>query len=206
MGQQSIQEARRELQAAQAVVDRLRREAEEAKAEQSRLETARDEQSRKLEADPFSPPTSKPTPSDPSYGDAMYWDDQYSAPNSRYDTDDTGSYEWYWNVFSRVSGLISSLLSRVPANPDGGGRKVLDVGCGNSRLLHDMLSVGMISSGRGVDVSPAVVGRMSAEAGGSNLSFLAHDMTAPLPGGFAPLGSLDAAVDKGTMDAILSGE
>jgi len=120
------------------------------------------------------------------YGKADYWNDRYSK--------DSDPFDWY-QKYDALSTLFKKYLKPVD--------KILMVGCGNSRLSEDMHKDGFKNI-TNIDISNAVIKAMEQKSKDhEGMTYKTIDAT-NMPE-FAN-GSFDAAVDKGTLDAILCGE
>jgi EEF1A lysine methyltransferase 4 len=119
------------------------------------------------------------------YGDKDYWEERYAGVLE--------PEEWLqsWKV---LRPLIAPLLP-----PTG---KILILGCGTSPLGEDLWDDGWHDV-LGVDYSPLAVARMQARAAGRpGLAYREMDVCAL----DLADGSFDAAIDKGTLDAVLCGK
>lgn len=116
-------------------------------------------------------------------------------------TGTSNTYDWYFNSYNRLHPLFSSVFKTPSPNPT-----VLDVGCGNSTLLSSLVSNSVAERGIGIDISKSVIAQCSQNLEPNTpLKFVAHDLTSPVPDDVIKTSSLSFAVDKGTLDAILSG-
>ncbi|GMH55379.1 hypothetical protein TrRE_jg13600, partial [Triparma retinervis] len=193
-----IDDARRELEEARAMVERLKAEAEEAKVKLEIEKKESEELDGKVKE--ASNNVDKAMDAAPEYGDKEYWDRAYKDKN-RYVTGNDDTYDWYFNDYDRMHPLFSSVFGG-----SGPQTTLVDVGCGNSPLLSNLLSSGVIDKGIGLDISPSVISQCRSQLPPSSpLTFHHHDLTSPLPPSISPPSSLQGAVDKGTLDAILSG-
>jgi SAM-dependent methyltransferase len=82
------------------------------------------------------------------------------------------------------------LVEHLPAQP----RRILDVGCGDGRLLAMVLAARPGSTGVALDFSPVMLEAVRARfAGDERVGIVGHDLSRPLPDG---LGSFDAVVSS----------
>ena len=89
-----------------------------------------------------------------------------------------------------------ALLERIPA----GARRILDLGCGDGRLLALVLERNSPASGIAVDFSPAMLERARRRFSGDHrVSVLEHDLDRPLPA-FAPF---DAVVSSFSIHHLM---
>ncbi|GMH71922.1 hypothetical protein TL16_g05780 [Triparma laevis f. inornata] len=220
MGKKSLEEARRELKEAQAVVERLQKEAAVAQIAQNAAQLRAEDHGKKLThiTDTLvKKSSSKPSSSSskttsnknspkkkdqttPEYGSKSYWEDAYKT-NTRYNTSSSSTYEWYWNSYTRMLPLFRSIFSRLDLEIP---LKLMDCGCGNSTLLADLLKDNVITQGYGLDISSEVIELMSHHES-EEVKYHYHDLTSPVPPQFVKSHTLEGAIDKGTIDAILSG-
>jgi len=115
-----------------------------------------------------------------------YWDKRYKKDDEQFD--------WY----QRYDTLKHILGGVVPKSH----KKILMVGCGNSRMSEHMVKDGYSSKSIiNVDISPIVIQQMQKK--NPDLEWMTSDVT-NMPE--MATESFDSAVDKGTMDAILCGE
>lgn len=117
------------------------------------------------------------------YSTVAYWNERYNSENDPFD--------WY----QRWTGL-----RRVFDGPLSGEKKILHLGCGNSRLAEEMLEDHKNQTHTCIDISEVVIVKMvDRYKGRGNLQFQHMDA---LRMTFAP-GSFDVAIDKATLDTIL---
>jgi len=116
----------------------------------------------------------------------QYWDDNYK------DGSYGDKYDWYvgWSAFYSV--LEKAGVNRTDS--------ILHVGCGNSEIVEELWSNGYQRVTH-LDLSDVIIGQMSTRLNFTNHSFMVGDMTALA---FADR-SFDVVLDKGVLDAILSG-
>jgi ubiquinone/menaquinone biosynthesis C-methylase UbiE len=119
------------------------------------------------------------------YGKPEYWEERY--------TRDAEPFDWYQR-WAGVKDVVTQYV--LPTS------QILHVGCGNSRMSEEMYDDGFINS-INIDISQVVTKAMQEKyrekptmrflhMDGRNMEF--DD------------GSFDAAIDKGTLDAVLCGE
>ncbi|TVY88067.1 Endothelin-converting enzyme, partial [Lachnellula willkommii] len=106
------------------------------------------------------------------------------------------SFEWFRN-FSKLRPFLEKWLPRP-----GGEEKILHLGCGNSTLTADLHTLGYTHQ-LSVDFSQVVIEAMKLKyaALGADTEWRVMDVRALEMGD----GSVDVAVDKGTLDAFLYG-
>ena len=208
----SIEQARAELEEAMRLVEKLQRDADDAKEnlarekrEERELEEAASVSAGAAEAAAEAAAAAALHAEAPDYGSSDYWEEAYKS-KTKYRTEGADSYDWYFNDYERVHPLFVSLFgSRESAGASlHPSSVVVDVGCGNSPLLSNLLKTSVIASGVGIDASPAVINDCKRAAPSAKLTFFCHDLSQPVPGGIVKDNSLDGAIDKGTLDAILS--
>ena len=138
-----------------------------------------------------------------AYGSNTYWIERYAK---RQATDDETS-EWLIAA-AQLGPLLSEMLPRDAA--------VLDVGCGNSPLVFDLLrdSIhGENSRALAVDIAPVAIQDMTdeqrarirrGEASARRVALLCADLTQP-PAGWLEenRSAYDASIDKSTTDGML---
>jgi tRNA (cmo5U34)-methyltransferase len=90
----------------------------------------------------------------------------------------------------------SALLQQIPAV----ACRILDVGCGDGRLLAVVLQKLPGASGVGIDFSPVMLERARAHfAGDSRVSIIEHNLDSPLP----ELGLFDAVVSSFAIHHVI---
>lgn len=138
-------------------------------------------------------------PAAPAYGMADYWEKRYGAQAAGSGSaagQPAGTFEWYLEW--------PTLQPHVDALGVDRSQPVLNVGCGNSTLAEDMARDGF-SRVVSIDISQSAVDGMAARATAAGLSdALTYQQMDASKMDFAP-GTFAAAVDKGTLDAVLSG-
>lgn len=121
------------------------------------------------------------------YREVQYWDHRYQGAA------DSAPYEWFGD-FSSFRDLLEPELRPLD--------RILVLGCGNSALSYELFLRGFpdVTS---VDYSSVVVAAMRARyAHVPTLRWETMDVRAL---GF-PSGSFDVVLEKGTLDALLTGE
>jgi len=136
----------------------------------------------------------------PDYGSAQYWNNAYTE-NKKYTTDKKSTYEWYGD-WERTLALWKDVFGDCSE-----GRGV-DLGCGNSMLLGQIVGNGVWKAGIGLDISPVVTDRMNSNNRAPNVRYMSCDCTSVPWSSFETVkiedNSLDGVIDKGTLDAVLS--
>ena len=193
MASVGIADAQMELAKAREAVDKLRREAAQRQQELEDLSKSPQSSTKSTK--------SRDATSAPQYGSQKYWELSYASPSVYTGTTGAASYEWYMSSLPRFQPLLAALL---PHNSSTAPTTVLDIGCGNSTLLSYLLSCGIITTGIGMDYSPSVIKTLTANNTAAALQYHHHDLTSPIPAAIIPPESIHCAVDKGTLDAILS--
>jgi len=125
--------------------------------------------------------------SNEDYGSQVYWDQRYT------DESDDGSFDWF-KSYEEIAPLIRELV------PDKSSR-VLMLGCGNSKLSEQMWNDGYKNIVN-VDYSSVVIEQMRLRHGSvrPEMEWLEADVR-ELP---FESDSFDVAIDKGTMDAMMT--
>mmetsp|Transcript_60325 Transcript_60325/g.143710 ORF Transcript_60325/g.143710 Transcript_60325/m.143710 type:complete len:340 (+) Transcript_60325:139-1158(+) len=126
-----------------------------------------------------------------SYAESNYWEQRFAIDEG------SESFDWYVG-FGEIEDAFEK---HCPPSP---GLRTLMVGCGTAPLSSEMYSAGyqcMIN----VDIVPSVVSHMRAkclsEQPAKPMEWAAMDATRMA----VRSGSVDLAIDKGTLDALLSG-
>ncbi|KAJ3043765.1 hypothetical protein HDV00_004171 [Rhizophlyctis rosea] len=121
------------------------------------------------------------------YGTLDYWEERYKKEGEQ-------GFDW----FKDFKALAEPLGQLIPDKTS----KVLHLGCGNSRLSEDMYTAGWKNTVN-VDYSPAVIENMQSRT--------KHmpEMTWTVGDIFhldavIPTSTFDVAIDKGTLDALLT--
>ena len=122
-----------------------------------------------------------------NYGDPKYWDQRYKETPE--------IYEWLENYKS-----LSSLLNQFVQKTD----KIINLGCGNSLIQEDMFDDGFESI-TSVDVSPVVIEQMESRKMKHNRHGLTYQTIDCTDMSVYPDDSFDVAIDKSTLDCLLSG-
>jgi len=118
-----------------------------------------------------------------SYSTREYWEERYKK--------DTKTYDW----FKEWDDLKEILLKFINVN-----NKILMVGCGNSTLSEKMYQDGFTKI-ENIDFSGEVIKNMSERCKDlSSMTWIEMDATKMT----FPDSSFDVAIDKGTLDAVLT--
>ncbi|XP_058920250.1 endothelin-converting enzyme 2 isoform X4 [Kogia breviceps] len=121
------------------------------------------------------------------YREVQYWDQRYRGAA------DSAPYEWFGD-FSSFRDLLEPEL-----RPED---RILVLGCGNSALSYELF-LGGFPDVTSVDYSSVVVAAMRARY--SHVPKLRWETMDVRALGF-PSGSFDVVLEKGTLDALLTGE
>jgi SAM-dependent methyltransferase len=115
-----------------------------------------------------------------------YWDKRYQKDNEQFD--------WY----QRYDTLSPYLNEYIPKT----SRRILMVGCGNSRMSEHMTDDGYSTAAIiNIDISPVVIEQMRERHPDMDWRVMnCTDMSS------LESETFDGAIDKGTMDALLCGE
>lgn len=123
------------------------------------------------------------------YGTQEFWEERYLKEKETNTT-----FDWF-KGYENLDGLFKKL---IPMDS-----KILHLGCGNSTLSESMYAQGWHNQVN-VDYSPAVIDMMSERTGAAmpDMSWLVADIF-ELDKVFQQ-DSIDVAIDKGTLDALLT--
>lgn len=123
-----------------------------------------------------------------------YWDERYAKGSQE-------EYDWFGTWTTDTSAGIRIKPHVEPFMPAKVGSRILNLGCGNSRMPEELFRDGypeVVS----IDISQKAIDLMSQRfAHILALKFLRMDMTAMT----FPDASFDAVFDKGTLDALYTG-
>ena len=117
------------------------------------------------------------------YAKAKFWDDRYVEKG--------GFFDWY----AELPELEPVFAEYGLTHED----RILMVGCGNSKLSEQMYQAGYHHIVN-IDISPTVIEQMAAEY--PHMEWRTMDATHM----DYPEGHFDVAIDKGTLDALISGK
>ena len=125
------------------------------------------------------------------YGSKEYWDKRYSKCEAQRATDDETN-EWLLS-YADIRGILAAAM------PLGKDSRVLDVGCGNSKLLPDLRDNGHSGELVGIDISGISVAR--TVCGGKDIQVEEVDATTA----YTVFGAdaFEVVLDKSTIDAML---
>ncbi|KAJ7625681.1 S-adenosyl-L-methionine-dependent methyltransferase [Roridomyces roridus] len=126
--------------------------------------------------------------SNEEYGEKAYWDERYSQEPA-----DDASFDWF-KTYDDIAPLLRELIPRKDA-------RILMLGCGNSTLSQDMYDDGYENIVN-TDYSSVVIEQMSRRHTEKRprmewLEMDVRDLRFPDQ-------SFDIAIDKGTMDAMMT--
>ena len=128
--------------------------------------------------------------SDRLYGEKSYWDERYSSGfNESNETD-----EWLLS-FGDIEPILQNLLMF------GHHSRVLDVGCGNSKLLRDMRMSGHTGKLVGIDISGINAAKEACD--GHDIIIMEADGRTCYKHSIFEENSFDVILDKSTIDAML---
>lgn len=121
------------------------------------------------------------------YATKRYWDARYAAVAAE------DVFEWFLS-FEDLRPLLAFVKRRA---------SVLDLGCGTSRLLCDMREAGCGGRLVGVDCSAAALRSVRERSAAHDVELMEADATTLHSFMDA---AFDLVVDKGTVDALISGD
>ncbi|KAH6560868.1 hypothetical protein BASA50_005779 [Batrachochytrium salamandrivorans] len=122
------------------------------------------------------------------YGEQDYWESRYVSEN------ESTTFDWF-KGFDDLHDTFTLVL-------DNKSGSILHLGCGNSSLGEDMHHAGWTQIVN-VDYSPAVIETMARRCDGlAGLTWQIADIF--LLDELYPAGYFDYAIDKGTLDALLT--
>ena len=149
-------------------------------------------------ADSTSSPSS--SPSLPSYGDKQYWNERYSKEMSNSKAAALQVDEWYIDDLPQLTPFLSAIVH------DKTEQRVLDLGCGTS-TIGDQMSAAGYQHMYCVDYSEAVIQTCRARQKEAIRNGLASPVYKTMDARSLEFsdGYFRCVLDKGTMDAILSG-
>ena len=127
----------------------------------------------------------------PNYGEKEYWNKRYRGEGNAGKGDHIE--EWYLN-FSHIDKFLTG-ISRAE-------KPILDVGCGVSLLGEELLEAGGFKSVICIDYSDVAIDKMKTRDNKPGLQYMTMDASKMS----FPDNYFGAAVDKGTIDAVMSGE
>eukprot|EP00906_Rhabdomonas_costata_P003340 RCo005105 len=133
-----------------------------------------------------------------AYESRRYWDNRYKAGASQ---------DWY-ATYADLQDYLGPLLGQTSQQPQGScsaaHSSILVLGCGNSALGADLYSAGHRQV-TNVDYSPEVIAQMRVQYGEAmpEMRWLVRDCTRRMG---LRAASFSLAIDKGCMDAMLSGK
>ena len=122
-----------------------------------------------------------------NYGKIEYWEERYARRPEPFD--------WY-QVYSGIKEIISQYMTK--------NDKILNVGCGNSRLGEELSEEGYEDI-TNIDFSNKVISIMEEKCKGKfpKMSFKVMDV---LDMKEIQTGSFNTVIDKGTLDSVLCGD
>jgi len=124
----------------------------------------------------------------PNYGDPKYWEERYKNSDS--------TFEWLEDYDS-----LKSLIDKLQISKENG--KILNLGCGNSKICENMYDDGYKYI-YNIDISHNVINTMTErnKIKRPNIKFEVMDVRDLK----YENNSIDLAIDKSTIDALLCGE
>merc|ERR1712167_105455 len=131
---------------------------------------------------------SMPGEADRMYGQKSYWLDRYTQESD-------GDFEWYQS-YAQLQPQIKAAFPDTSA-------KIVNLGCGNSKLGHDMYQDGYKSI-TNIDFAENIITEMQKKYGDA-CPEMEWKVTNVREMTEIPSGSFKYAVDKGTLDSLLCG-
>lgn len=122
------------------------------------------------------------------YGSLDYWNDRYGSLEQ-----DEEAFEWF-KGFKDLSSMFAECMADKSGN-------ILHLGSGNSLLSEDLYEAGW-SNVVNVDYSPVVIDKMKSKFSHPTVKWIVADIF-QLDAAF-PAQSFMYAIDKGTLDALLT--
>lgn len=123
-----------------------------------------------------------------------YWNDRYEEEKKA--VQDEESYEWL-RTFVKLRPFLEQHLPSTSTQP-----RLLHLGCGTSSLTADLLGLGFRHQ-CSIDFSPVAIEAMKAR--GMDVEPSLEWQVMDVRSMDLPAQSFDAAIDKGTLDAMLYG-
>ncbi|OBT63790.1 hypothetical protein VE03_06952 [Pseudogymnoascus sp. 23342-1-I1] len=126
-----------------------------------------------------------------------YWDERYSSGKAieQGSTQEVlGSFEW----FGDFAKLRPFFVKHLPASSFGS--HILQLGCGNSTMTADIYNLGYKNQ-TSIDFSRVVIDAMESKYSSLETRWRVMDVRQLE----LPDGSVDVAIDKGTLDAMIHG-
>lgn len=137
-----------------------------------------------------------------NYEEQKYWNDRYVAKlkGKQIDGDDDDhTDEWYFS-YSDISDVLKSYFKRYHRHSP-----VLDIGCGLSKIFHELSNDNFLGPFVGIDYVPIVIQQCKKINKNSNFHYLTLDMMQKqMPS--LPFDSFGLILDKATTDGILNNE
>ncbi|KAJ3051090.1 hypothetical protein HK097_007934 [Rhizophlyctis rosea] len=123
------------------------------------------------------------------YGTQEYWEERYQKEGEQ-------CFDW----FKDFNALVQPLEQIIPDR----SARILHLGCGNSRLSEDMYKAGWRNMVN-LDFSPAVIENMRSRTSSMpEMSWIVGDIFHLDQVFTTPTDHFDVAIDKGTLDALLT--
>ena len=121
------------------------------------------------------------------YGKIEYWEERYTRRSEPFD--------WY-QVYEGVKDIITQYMTK--------NDKILNVGCGNSRLSEEMYEDGYENI-TNIDYSSKVIGQMEEKCK-TKFPKLVFKVMDVLEMKDFSTGEFNTILDKGTLDSVLCGD
>lgn len=122
-----------------------------------------------------------------------YWDERYAKEREQQDAS-AATYEWF-KTFDKLRPFLAKHLPEVSTVP-----RVLHLGCGTSSLSADLYGLGYADQ-LSIDFSDIAIDEMKQKYASLHLEWEVMDVRRMS----IPSSSIDVALDKGTLDAMLHG-
>ncbi|KAH6675473.1 S-adenosyl-L-methionine-dependent methyltransferase [Halenospora varia] len=123
-----------------------------------------------------------------------YWDERYREQTTGETSTQSESFEWFRN-FAQLRPFFEQHLP-----PSSSGCQILQLGCGNSTLTGDLHALGYTNQ-TSVDFSQVVIEAMKSKYADLQTRWEVMDVRDLR----ISTGTIDVAIDKGTLDAFLHG-
>jgi ubiquinone/menaquinone biosynthesis C-methylase UbiE len=125
------------------------------------------------------------------FGEDSFWTDRYANGSA-------ATFEWFVSLKDAME-QSPSLKALLQSRADGGKARILEIGCGTSRVCEELWDLGFRDV-TGLDYQSEAISFCKTRMGDRKIKYVVSDMRNL---GFFEASSFDIIIDKGALDALV---